>query len=28
VAVNTFENGNPNDMTLAVDPNVPPCPAP
>jgi len=27
VAVNTFENGNPNDMTLAVDPKVPPCPA-
>jgi hypothetical protein len=26
VAANTFENGNPNDMTLAVDPKVPPCP--
>jgi hypothetical protein len=28
VAANTFENGNPNDMTLAVDPKVPDCPAP
>jgi hypothetical protein len=28
VAANTFENGNPNDMTLAVDPNVPECPTP
>lgn len=28
VAANTFENGNPNDMSLAVDPNVPVCSTP